>query len=293
MSRIAQWRDDITGTTVTTGTGTAYALASNQVFLSNGNGYTIQFTPGATNTGAVTLSVDSQTAAPLRFLTGVDLPSGVLISGSLYQATYRAASGEWLLHASPLAAPFLIPLGGLIDYIGLTSPSANFILPQGQAISRTTYAALFSLVGTAFGGGDGSTTFNVIDLVGRVAAMRDVGSARLSATYFGSNPAILGNSGGSESQPLAATQIPSITSAGTNSISVTATRRVVTTGTSFIQDFPSTVGSGLRAPDNTSLSEFGTSTGNNSISVTSNNTSGAAHNNVQPTAIVQKLLRVL
>jgi microcystin-dependent protein len=41
------------------------------------------------------------------------------------------------------------------------------VFPYGQAISRTTYATLFAAMGTTFGAGDGSTTFNVPDLRGR------------------------------------------------------------------------------------------------------------------------------
>jgi microcystin-dependent protein len=214
MSSVAKWRDDIAGTVlVTGGVGTAYTLATNQVFAANNNGNTIQFTPNLTNTGAVTLAVDGLTALPLRFLTGTDLPSGVLISGSLYQATLR--SSEWLLHSSPLAQPFLIPIGGIIDYGGSTAPNSNFVLPQGQAINRTTYATLFSLFGTTYGTGDGSTTFNVPDLVGRVVAMLDAGSSRLSSTYLGSSPATLGNAGGSQNHTLTTAELPAHSHANT------------------------------------------------------------------------------
>jgi hypothetical protein len=49
-----------------------------------------------------------------------------------------------------------------------SGPSA-FVLPFGQAISRTAYATLFSLVGTIYGSGDGSTIFNIPDLRGRAS----------------------------------------------------------------------------------------------------------------------------
>lgn len=50
-------------------------------------------------------------------------------------------------------------------YAGSTAP-AGYLECNGAAISRTTYAALFSAVGTAFGAGDGSTTFNIPDFRG-------------------------------------------------------------------------------------------------------------------------------
>lgn len=284
MSSVAKWRDDIAGVLVTAGSGTAYTLTTNQIFASNGDGYTVQFIPGSTNTGAVTLAVDGNTAKPLRFLTGTDLPAGVLISGSLYQATYRLATTEWLLHSSPLAQPFIVPLGALIDYTGLTSPSANFILPQGQAISRTVYAAYFSLVSTTYGGGDGSTTFNVIDLVGRVAAMRDAGSARLSSTYFGSNPATLGNSGGVESSTLTLAQIPAHAHANT----------LFDPGHSHNFGLVSDAAGGSGVISGRTGTSGTTTTNQTGVTITNVNAGGgAAHAIVQPTGIVQKLLRVL
>lgn len=65
-----------------------------------------------------------------------------------------------------------IPSGALMDYAGTTEPT-GWLFCAGQAVSRTTYANLFAAIGTAFGAGDGSTTFNVPDFRGRVAAGRD------------------------------------------------------------------------------------------------------------------------
>jgi len=55
------------------------------------------------------------------------------------------------------------PIGSIQAYGGTTAPS-GWLLCQGQKVSRTTYADLFAAIGTAFGTGDGSTTFNVPDL---------------------------------------------------------------------------------------------------------------------------------
>ena len=59
-----------------------------------------------------------------------------------------------------------VPIGAVFPYVGTTAPT-GYLLCQGQAVSRTTYSKLFALTGTAFGAGDGSTTFNVPDLRGR------------------------------------------------------------------------------------------------------------------------------
>lgn len=62
--------------------------------------------------------------------------------------------------------PGLAPPGTLVAFGGTTAPE-GWLLCNGQAVSRTQYAALFSVIGNAFGGGDSTTTFNVPDLRGR------------------------------------------------------------------------------------------------------------------------------
>jgi microcystin-dependent protein len=60
-----------------------------------------------------------------------------------------------------------IPTGTVIPYAGSTAPS-GYLICNGSAVSRTTYSNLFSVIGTTYGAGDGSTTFNLPDLRGRV-----------------------------------------------------------------------------------------------------------------------------
>ncbi|HEY7845769.1 MAG TPA: phage terminase large subunit, partial [Bradyrhizobium sp.] len=88
---------------------------------------------------------------------------------ALLRPTIRAKDSE--LWAS--WNPYNIPLGAGLDYWGSTTPNSSFAFPSGQAISRTTYVALFALVGTTYGAGDGSTTFNLPDKRGRVSAATD------------------------------------------------------------------------------------------------------------------------
>jgi microcystin-dependent protein len=65
------------------------------------------------------------------------------------------------------AASLALPAGVYFPWAGSTAPS-GYLLCNGQAVSRTTYAALFAAVGTAWGVGDGSTTFNVPDMRDRM-----------------------------------------------------------------------------------------------------------------------------
>ena len=66
------------------------------------------------------------------------------------------------------APQWWMPTGSVIPYAGKSAPD-GWLLCDGAAVSRTTYAALFTVIGTTFGSGDGSTTFNLPDLRGRVA----------------------------------------------------------------------------------------------------------------------------
>lgn len=61
----------------------------------------------------------------------------------------------------------VMPTGAMLEYGGATAP-AGWLLCNGAAVSRTTYAALYAVLGDAYGAGDGSTTFNVPDRRDRV-----------------------------------------------------------------------------------------------------------------------------
>jgi microcystin-dependent protein len=216
MARLAEWRDDVSGTIATAGTSTAYTVASNQVFdnFADMNGGMIAFVPHTTNGATVTLNVDGLGAKPLRFGPNLELQSGVLIQGTPYVASYNNSDGAWYLQGG-FANPYGIPLGGMLPYIGASAPNSAFVLPFGQAISRATYATLFSLVGTTFGAGDGSTTFNIPDLRGRFLAGQDNmgGSAAGRITAAGGNfdGRVIGGTGGAENRTIAQNQLPNVT----------------------------------------------------------------------------------
>jgi microcystin-dependent protein len=78
------------------------------------------------------------------------------------------------------------PIGMLLDYAGSTAPS-GYLICDGRAVSRATYSALFAVIGTAFGAGDGSTTFALPNLIGRSSVgpgtMTDQGGTSFSFTF--------------------------------------------------------------------------------------------------------------
>lgn len=85
-------------------------------------------------------------------------------------------------------------IGSVYMYAGNTAPS-GFLLCDGSAISRTTYSTLFDEIGTTYGTGDGTTTFNLPNLSGRVA----IGT---SSTH------LLGGVGGEETHTLLSAEMP-------------------------------------------------------------------------------------
>jgi microcystin-dependent protein len=87
--------------------------------------------------------------------------------------TQTYAAGQTLT-AEAVNAELAFPTGAMFPYAGASAPSqtiggvAAWLLCDGTAVSRTTYADLFALIGTTYGTGNGSTTFNLPDLRGRV-----------------------------------------------------------------------------------------------------------------------------
>lgn len=94
-----------------------------------------------------------------------------------------------------------IPTGVIFPFTSSTIP-AGWLLCDGAAVLRSLYYQLFDVIGTTYGAGNGTTTFNLPDLRGRVIAgrdnMGDTAANRLTSTYFGSSTGTLGNTGGYE-----------------------------------------------------------------------------------------------
>ena len=79
-----------------------------------------------------------------------------------------------------LAADAATPTGSITAFAAATGAPTSWLACDGTAISRTTYSALFVVIGTTWGVGDGSTTFNLPDLQGRVLAGVEATATRLT-----------------------------------------------------------------------------------------------------------------
>lgn len=106
---------------------------------------------------------------------------------------------------------------GTIVFTGGSSADEGYLHCDGSAVSRTTYARLFARIGTTFGAGDTTTTFNLPDVRGRVLAGYDAGAAtgRLTSGGAGINSSVMGAAGGAQTVSLNITHIASFTPTGT------------------------------------------------------------------------------
>lgn len=87
----------------------------------------------------------------------LEVGAGALANKANINLDNLSATGEAKIAGS-------VPTGSILPYGGSTAPTGWFLC-NGGAISRTTYADLFSVIGTSYGAGDGSTTFNLPNLI--------------------------------------------------------------------------------------------------------------------------------
>lgn len=233
-------------------------------------------------TGAFTLTHNA---------TSLILPGGaniVAAAGDAFVAISDASSNV-RVHQYQRAAvvPNALPVGAIIDYAGTSAP-AGWLLCYGQNVSRTTYAALFAAIGVTHGVGDGSTTFTLPDYRGRVSAGKDdmggTSANRLTGLTNGVNGDTLGATGGLETDTLTTANIPAHTHTGTTSTNGAHTHSYNNPDTSLgsAADGANDIGF---VPGNTG------SNGDHSHTFTTDTTGGGgAHNNVQPTIIMNKII---
>lgn len=182
------------------------------------------------------------------------------------EALYAASLN---LNGTDIAA-LLMPTGAVLPYAGGSAPT-GFLLCQGQAISRSTYAALFTALGTAYGTGDGSTTFNIPDLRGRVAVGKN------SATF-----ATLGAAGGEETHTLTTGEMP----VHNHGVTDPGHQHTVNAKSSNVQLNPGTSTYGVFGTASDLIAQ-GAGTG---ISI-QNAGNGNAHNNLQPYLVMNHIIK--
>ena len=123
----------------------------------------------------------------------------------------------------------LMPSGSVTQWAGSGSAPTGWLMCDGTAVSRTTYSALFTAISTTYGVGDGSTTFNLPDMQGRVAI--GAGTGRNNADD-GSLPArTIGTYEGEETHTLTEAELPAHTHTYTKPALLESYRNSIEAGT--------------------------------------------------------------
>jgi microcystin-dependent protein len=170
--------------------------------------------------------------------------------------TYSADVPGWRKTPENAAS---LPAGTIVQWGAATAP-ANWLICDGSAVSRTAYSSLFAAIGVQFGTGNGTTTFNLPDLRGRVPVGRDAGQSEFD---------VLGETGGAKTHTLTVAEMPSHTHVYTNKYGN------VNTGTTWaaMSNF-----NNAQAPTTSTLS-------------TQASGDGEAHNNLQPYIVLNYIIK--
>ena len=142
------------------------------------------------------------------FKTNVSVSGNVAVAGNVSVAGNVCASAFYG-DGSNLTGG--MPTGAIMPYAVTAAPS-GYLLCDGSAVSRSTYSALFTVVSSLYGNGDGSSTFNVPDLRGRFMAGYNAATSRLTSVSSDMvDGALIANTGGIQAVTITEAQLPAHT----------------------------------------------------------------------------------
>ena len=154
----------------------------------------------------------------------------------------------------------LIPVGAVFAYGSSDAPS-GWLSCLGQEVYRNDYPELFAVIGTTYGAGNGTTTFNLPDLAGRVVVGQGSGTG-LTARSMGAE-------GGAETHTLTASEMPSHTHTVQNTVQI----------------------SGFNTLTESDNSSNELDLVNSQTTTSSSAGDGDAHNNMQPFTVLNYIIR--
>ena len=165
---------NLSGAHIAAGGGTADAITAtfDPPLSALTNGLIVYVRATAENT-STTPTFNPDNLGALTIVKGANLPlKDGDIGGAGYWMIlqYDQAFNKWILQnpAKGITPQSGVPVG-TIEYFATSTSPAGYLVANGAAVGRTTYPDLFAAIGTTFGEGDGSTTFNLPDLIDRFA----------------------------------------------------------------------------------------------------------------------------
>lgn len=149
-------------------------------------------------------TVTGYTAERMKQIEDSSIVSGIIVGNNLILTRYDSTQVDAGNVRGPqgIQGPIgatTIPAGAIMMWTTLTPP-AGWLLANGIAVSRTTYSVLFTAIGTSYGTGDGSTTFNIPNLTARVPVGYDASTIDFNA---------VGKTGGEAKHILLPNEMPS------------------------------------------------------------------------------------
>ena len=144
-----------------------------------------------------------------KLLLSIILLCSIILSGELEVDGDLKIGGSVIFQDSSAinTAPKDLPTGILLPYAGTASPD-GWMLCNGQEVSRETYSNLFTVIGDSYGIGDGSTTFNLPDLRGRMPMGLDNMGGNSADRVVHSAADSIGGNAGEETHQLSMDELP-------------------------------------------------------------------------------------
>lgn len=259
------------------------------------------------NTGVVTIANSAITNAKVSATAAIALSklatvtaSRALVSDSGGLVTVSAVTATELGYVSGVTSAIQtqlntisaasVPSGAMMDFAGVAAPT-GWLLCDGSAVSRSTYAALFAAISTTWGTGDGSTTFNLPSMTRRVG----MGSGGSGSGTIGN---AVGNTGGTETVTLTQAQLPVALGTASSVVTDTGHRHpfkgygVAGGSTEVTLTQNANTGGVLNTYSGGASGVQLSTTGITVATTITNGSGGNSHNIIQPVAIVLKIIKI-
>lgn len=273
--------------------GAAVATTGAAVLAEAGAFFKTNTTDGITNPAAGEIDLEVDGTAAVKVVNN---------SGAI-TATVEGA----LNTTGPISGPGITPIGGMIMWLDTNLPTTGgaWCWANGGVLSRTQAGAGLELFQEwsrnggnplRFGAGDGSTTFNVINMNETVPiGASGMGGAASRGLVTASGSSNVGSAFGEQSHTLVPGEIPTITGVNTNtqnySLNSGETNQFLVPSSNTTTGGGSFGAAGSGENDNIGVSGFIQITPN-TLAFQSTNTGGGAHNNLQPSTVVNFIIRI-